>query len=49
MYLLYNKVIWYTCIPIHSLSDYFPRKIIAEYWIELPALYSRSLLDLLYD
>ena len=29
---------------IHYFSDSFPIKIITEYWVELPVLYSSSLL-----
>ena len=32
----------YTYTHIHSLSDSFPIKIITEYWVEFPVLYSRS-------
>ena len=32
------------CVHIYAFSDYFPLKIIIRYWVELPVLYSKSLL-----
>ena len=38
------KWISYMYINIHSFKNYFPTKVITEYWDEVPVLYSRSLL-----
>jgi len=38
------KCINYTHTYIHSFSDYFPIKVITEYWEEFPMLYRRFFL-----